>query len=97
MERFRLDYEKPKLVPISGGDSLITLCQKKIDIAEDDNHDMEEFPYRELIGSLLYLGLCTRPDISYDVSQLARFVTRMLECRWEELKGVMKYVKGTID
>jgi hypothetical protein len=31
------------------------------------------FPYRELVGSLLFIQLCTRGDIAYNVHYLARF------------------------
>lgn len=40
---------------------------------EDPEH--EKIPYQELIGSLLYLATCTRPDISYSVSYLSQFNT----------------------
>lgn len=32
-----------------------------------------KFPYQELIGSLMYLSVLTRPDISYCVSYLSQF------------------------
>jgi hypothetical protein len=31
------------------------------------------FPYRELVGSLLFIQLCTRGDIAYNVHYLTRF------------------------
>jgi len=40
----------------------------------DARANMAKVPYRELIGKLLYLAVATRPDISYAVGVLCRFV-----------------------
>ena len=35
--------------------------------------EMEGIPYRSAIGSLMYLVVCTRPDIATAISSLSRF------------------------
>lgn len=37
----------------------------------------EDYPYRELVGSLIYAATCTRPDISYSVRYLGQFMTKI--------------------
>lgn len=39
----------------------------------EDLETDESMPYRELIGSLMYLVLATRPDIAHAVSVLSQF------------------------
>ena len=53
------------------------------------------FPYRELIGSLMYAGVSTRLDIIYSVTYLARFMTCFNETHWKAAKQVLKYLNKT--
>jgi hypothetical protein len=54
-----------------------------------------EFPYRALIGALLYVATVVRPDISYAVSRLASFQERPSQEHWDAAKKVLRYLKGT--
>lgn len=53
--------------------------------------------YQRLIGCLLYIAVNSRPDISASVSMLGRQVNQPTKEDWIELKGVLKYLKGTVD
>lgn len=53
------------------------------------------FPYRALVGSLLYIAMWTRPDIAYAVSQVARFQQAPTQQHWEFAKHIVRYLKGT--
>lgn len=52
-------------------------------------------PYREVVGSLLYLAGATRPDISYTVNILSRHQVSPTDEDWKMVKRVFKYLKGT--
>jgi hypothetical protein len=54
-------------------------------------------PYRSLVGSLMYLNMCTRPDIAYAVGVLSRFLEDPAERHWEMGVRVLRYLKGTVD
>ncbi|CAI7855174.1 unnamed protein product [Closterium sp. NIES-53] len=56
-------------------------------------------PYPELIGSLMYAMVSTRPDLAYPISVLARFVGagKHTEEHWQAAKRVLRYLRGTKD
>lgn len=54
-------------------------------------------PYRELIGALMYLMLCTRPDISMAVNFFSRYQHNATHAQWLGLVRILRYLKGTKD
>ena len=54
-------------------------------------------PYREAIGSLLYLAGATRPDISYAVIYLSRKQRSPTKNDWKDVKRILRYLRGTSD
>jgi Reverse transcriptase (RNA-dependent DNA polymerase)/gag-polypeptide of LTR copia-type len=54
-------------------------------------------PYQQLVGSLLYLSVCTRPDISMAVSMLSCHMSKPTRQHWELGKRVLRYLAGSAD
>ena len=54
-------------------------------------------PFREAIGSLLYLSGTTRLDITYAVNVLSRCQSKPTVEDWVAVKRVFRYLKGTLD
>ena len=52
--------------------------------------------YQQLVGSLIYLTL-TRPDISYAVGVVSRYMQNPRKPNWEAIRCILRYVKGTND
>ncbi|CAI7933643.1 unnamed protein product [Closterium sp. NIES-54] len=54
-------------------------------------------PYLELVGCLMYLMMCTRPDLPYPLSLLARYVApgRHRKVHWDAAKRVLCYLCST--
>ena len=44
----------------------------------------------------MYLASATRPDISFVVSKLSRFVSNPGDIHWQAIERVMRYLKGTV-
>ena len=56
----------------------------------------DETKYKQLVGSLIYLTT-TRPNISFDVGILSRFLQKPCEGHLSVVKRVLKYLKGNWD
>lgn len=64
----------------------------------DESEKLEDVkPYQELVGCLIYIMTCTRPDISFSVSVLARKMSNPTERDWQAARDVLRYLKGSID
>ncbi|CAK9818809.1 Retrovirus-related Pol polyprotein from transposon TNT 1-94 [Anthophora quadrimaculata] len=88
LERFSMTDCKPASTPLDLSKSV----QKKPEGADDDDKNL---PYRELVGSLMYLAIATRPDIAHAVSILSRFNDCFSRTHWTQAKRVLRYLKGT--
>lgn len=72
-----------------------------INVSYDKNGDfellMDNENYRNLVGCLLYITVNTRSDISASVTILAQRVMKPTQEDWNELKRILRYLKGTAD
>jgi hypothetical protein len=58
---------------------------------------MHDIPYRESIGSFMYASLVTRPDITFAVSRLSKFLEKPGMAHWDALRCVFHYLKGMVE
>jgi len=59
--------------------------------------DSNKIPYRQATGSLMYLMLGTRPDISAAVNKVAQYATSFDTSHWTAVKRIMRYLRGTVN
>ena len=63
--------------------------------SREDRAFVERFPYRELVGSLLFLQICTRGDIAYAVHYLSRFNSKPCKSACLAAKRLLQYLYNT--
>ena len=68
-----------------------------IDSPDEDISSDRERPYAQMVGKLLYLANCTRPDIAAATSHLSRFMSKPTQLHWVQAKRVLRYLSGTKD
>ncbi|GAB2268189.1 hypothetical protein Dimus_038699 [Dionaea muscipula] len=57
---------------------------------------MEQVPYLNAIGSIMYSMVSTRPDLSYSISLLSRFMSNPGTEHWTALKWLLRYLNSTV-
>ena len=62
-----------------------------------DDAVTHNFPYRECVGSLMYLAVATRPDISNSVSFCARKVAAPSDSDVVAIKRILRYLRGSLE
>ena len=67
----------------------------KLDYSALNSDDKCEAPCRNLIGCLMYIMICTRPDLSTAVNILSRYTIKNNKELWQNLKRVLRYLKGS--
>jgi len=61
----------------------------------NDSNSVDVTLSRRLVGILIYLTT-TRPDISFAVNMVSRFMAELKELHWKEAKRILRYLCGTI-
>ncbi|CAI7850681.1 unnamed protein product [Closterium sp. NIES-54] len=89
LQRFDFTYSSPQATPLSTRHSLSAL--------PSDESVEQSGPYPELVGCLMYLMTCTRPDLAYPLSILARYVApgRHRAEHMAAAKRVLRYLCST--
>ncbi|XP_031262136.1 secreted RxLR effector protein 161-like [Pistacia vera] len=57
---------------------------------------MENIPYSSAIGSVMYSMISTRPDLSFAISLLSRFMSNPGIEHWVALKWTLRYINTTM-
>ena len=60
-----------------------------------ENEETESWPFRELVGGLMWLAISTRLDISNAVRSVARYCSAPKAVHWKSALGILAYVNGT--
>ncbi|CAI7908364.1 unnamed protein product [Closterium sp. NIES-53] len=89
LQCFGVTYSSPQSTPLPTGHSLSA--------PPSDESVEPSGPYPELVGCLMYLMTCTRPDLAYPLSLLARYVApgRHRKVHWDAAKRVLRYLCST--
>lgn len=83
--RFRVENSKPIKTPI----------EEKLQIRINEGDEATKYPFKELLGSLVYIMMATRPDVCYSISYFSRFQDRATDEVFFYLLRVLEYLYHT--
>lgn len=72
-----------------------TPMESKINYQALNSGEKFDAPCQSLIGCLIYLMICSRPDISTAINILSRYASKNNKEIWQCLKRVLRYLKGS--
>ena len=75
----------------------IKLSSEQCPKPDEEKAEMSKVPYINVVGSLMYLAIMTRPDIAYAVGVLAHFNSNPGVEHWKAVKHIFHYLKGSVD
>ena len=58
---------------------------------------ISKFPYRKLVGALMYVATYTRPDIEHAVGEVAKFCENYGKPHWAADRRILEHLKTTQD
>jgi len=89
--KYNFSNLKPVSIPMDPNIQLSCTHPKSV----TDTAHMKNVPYREAVGSLMYLAVATHPDIAFAVSTVAQFSQDPGPEHWEAVKRIYRYLLGT--
>ena len=87
LQKFGMGNAKPVKTPVDTSTKLVK--------ASEVEDSLDQRLYQSAVGSLLYLSVATRPDITYALSNTAKFSSHPTAKHWTGVKRIMRYLKGT--
>ena len=91
-ERFNMSKAKMVSSPLI---SHFKLSSRHNPFIDKGNEDMRRVSHASVVGSLMYVMVCTRLDIAYAVGVVSRFLSNPGRLHWEVVKWIMRYLRGT--
>ena len=92
LRHFSMDKAKAVSIPLA---SHFKLSHKLCPSTDEEKLSMKNIMYPSDVGSLMYVMVCTRPDISHAVGMASHYLPNLRKNHWDAMKGVMGYLCGS--
>ena len=92
LRRFRVNDAKPRTTPL---ENHFKLSKEQSPKTVEEHDHMALVPYASAVGSLMYVMVCTRPDIAHVVEVVSRYMANPGKEHWKTMKWLMRYMRGT--
>jgi hypothetical protein len=93
-QRFNMHDAKSVSTPIAPHFKLSTAQCPSID---QEIEYMSRVPYSSVVGSLMYVMVCSRPDLSYAMSLVSKYISNPGKEHCRTVQWIFRYLRGTTD
>ena len=83
---------RPVNTPVGAHFKLKSLCEEE---ASFEEKKMLGVSYSNVVGSIMYSMISTRPDLAYGICLVSRFMSKPSLEHWQVVKWLLRYMKGT--
>ena len=92
LQRFNMQSTKPV-----GSTQLISskLSERQCSKTKTEKAKISKVPYASIVGSLMYVMVCTRSNIVYVVGVVHRYMSNPGREHWVTVKWILWYLRGT--
>ena len=94
LTKFGMSDSKAVQTPLTTHFKISIDMSPKID---GERKSVERILYASAVGSLMYVMVCTRPDLAYSTNLVSRFMSNSGKDHWDAMKWIFQYVKGALD
>ena len=92
LTRFSMDNSKKGLLPFRHG---LLFSKEQCTKTQEERSCIKGIPYASAVGSLMYVMLCTRPDICFVIGIVSRYQSNPGPKHWTTVKHNLKYLRMT--
>jgi hypothetical protein len=86
LEQFHMTDCKGASTPI---ETSVKLSKIMSPSTEEEKYEMENVPYHQAVGSLMYLMVGTRPDIAMAVGAVSQYAANPGREHWQAMKRIL--------
>ncbi|KAH9296364.1 hypothetical protein KI387_039952, partial [Taxus chinensis] len=86
LERFNMQNAKPISTPMAGH---FKLRKDQCPSSHEEVKYMTQVPYASVVGSLMYVMVCTRPDIAQAVGVVSRYMANPSKEHWKVVQWIL--------
>ena len=90
LETFNMTDCRPASTPFAPNTHLVKSTNE-----DSDHFTQSNDCYRSTVGSIIYLAMCKRPNISFVVGVLSRHSCKSNQRHWDAFIHTLQYLKGT--
>lgn len=94
LRKFNMEEAHGVSTPIAAGTKLEMPDQP---VSAEEQRGLDKLPYKQVVGSLIFLACLTRPDLAYAVHAVSQHMSNYRTEHWVTLKRILRYVKQTLN